>query len=388
VSAEHHTPAMDPAANGALRVLGVEASRLVRDVRGIGRYVRAVLPRLLRERPGLRMILFVKRRKHVATLQRILAEIGVVGDGIEVRHLRELPRCEADVVWYPWNIARPPRVRGAMVPSMHDIAPLAWPDPRPWKWWKNFRWRRLYTRTARRSTLIMTISEFSAQEIHRVLGVPHERLRVTLLAADDVEVPSPARDAGALARLNVRAPYLLTVGAADRRKNLGLVERAMRRVIETVPDATLVLAGPRRKGKNAPVDPPWQRTLGFVSDEDLVTLYRQAAALVAPTSYEGFGLPVLEAMRFGAPVICARASSLPEVAGSAAQWVNPDDDAELAAAIRRTLTDDALRARMRAASLVQAEHFSWDETARLTLAVFDEAAQLGREAGDGAAVRV
>jgi len=120
----------------------------------------------------------------------------------------------------------------------------------------------------------------------------------------------------------------------------------------------------------------WQRTLGFVSDEDLVTLYRCARALIAPSSYEGFGLPPLEAMALGTPVIAARASSLPEVGGDAAVYVAPDDDAALAVEIRRVLDDDAHHAALRAAALAQSRRFSWDDTARATLAAFDDAMTL------------
>jgi glycosyltransferase involved in cell wall biosynthesis len=356
-------------------VLGVEASRLAHDVRGIGRYVRAMLPRFLRDRPELRIVFFVKRPGDVQKLRRALAHMDPSGARIVVRHHRDMTRSNVDVMWYPWNISRPVPAHGAVVVSMHDVAPLAWPDPRPWKWWKNYRWRRLYRTTARRATLFITISDFSAREINRLLGVPRERIRVTLLAADDVAVAPPGHDDEALARLKVREPFVLTVGAADRRKNIGFLERAMSTVVKTHSEVTLALAGPRRKDRAAPVDPPWQRTLGFVSDDDLVTLYRRATALVAPTSYEGFGLPVLEAMRLGTPVICARASSLPEVAGAAALWVEPQDELQLAEAISRVLGDEALRGSMRQAGLQQATRFSWDETARLTIEAFEEAAR-------------
>jgi hypothetical protein len=153
-----------------------------------------------------------------------------------------------------------------------------------------------------------------------------------------------------------------------------LLERAMARLAFTHPDVTLVLAGPRR-GIDA-AEPAWRRTLGFVSDDDLVSLYRGARALLAPSSYEGFGLPVLEAMRLGTPVICARASSLPEVAGDAAAYVHPDDDEALAAIAARVVEDDALHARMRAAGLAQSARFSWEDTARRTLDAFDEAATM------------
>jgi O-antigen biosynthesis alpha-1,3-rhamnosyltransferase len=104
-----------------------------------------------------------------------------------------------------------------------------------------------------------------------------------------------------------------------------------------------------------------------------VTLYRCARALIAPSSYEGFGLPPLDAMELGTPVIAARASSLPEVGGNAAVYVAPDDDAALATEIRRVLDDDAHRAALGAACLAQSRGFTWDETARATLTAFDDA---------------
>lgn len=359
-------------------VVGVEATRLVHDVRGIGRSVRAILPRLLRQRDDLRLVLFVKRRRDISVVRRRIVELTGDGERVDVRHIRELARFPADVVWYPWNVVRPAARRAAVVVTMNDVAPIVWRDPRWWKWWKNARWRRLYGDTARTATLVLAISRFTAEEIRRVLEVGAERLRITYLAADDAEPPDPERDDAALARLGVRRPYLLTVGARDRRKNLTLLTDAMSRVVQSRPDATLVLAGPRRADRRSPPEPSWQRSVGFVSDADLASLYRCATALVAPSSYEGFGLPVLEAMRLGAPVICLRTSSLPEVAGDAALWIEPDDAVQLAAAIERVLGDDALQVRMRAASLVQAARFSWDETARGTLAAFDEATRLAR----------
>jgi alpha-1,3-rhamnosyl/mannosyltransferase len=153
----------------------------------------------------------------------------------------------------------------------------------------------------------------------------------------------------------------------------------MARLATRHPDVTLVLAGPRRGAPSRP-EPARQRTLGFVSDDDLVSLYRGARALLAPSSYEGFGLPVLEAMRLGTPVLCARASSLPEVAGDAAAYVEPGDDAALAELAARVLEDDALHARMRAAGLARSACFSWDRTTRATLDAFDEAVAMAGSA--------
>jgi len=351
-------------------VVAVEASRLARERRGIGREVWALLPRLLEQRDDLRLVLLVRRARDEEEIATRLAALGAPLDRVRFHPRWRLERCGADLFWYPWNVALPAPRRGIVVATIQDVAPLVLPDPRRRKILKNLRWRRRYRLTAKRATLLIAISRFTRDEVQRVLGVPASRIRVTPLAADDLVVPPAQRDADALTRLGVRTPYVLAVGAADRRKNLGLLERAMPRVAETNPEATLVLAGPRR---SAVADPAWQRTLGFVSDEDLVTLYRCARALIAPSSYEGFGLPPLEAMAVGTPVIAARASSLPEVGGDAAVYVGPDDDAALAREIRRVLDDDAHHAALSVASVAQSRRFSWNDTARATLAAFDDA---------------
>lgn len=357
---------------GAL-VVAVEATRLRREVRGIGRYVRALLPRLVAQRSGLRIVLFVKRARDIEPVRALVEELPGLRGRVEVRAVREMSRFKADVHWYPWNTASPTPSHGAVVATMHDIVPIAHPDPRWRGWQKNLRWRRRYSATAERATLIIADSQFTADEIHRMLAVPHERMRVVLLAADDVAMTPDMNDADTLGRLGVCAPYVLAVGAADRRKNLALLDRAMPAVIAGHPELTLVLAGPRREDHAATVACAWRKTLGFVTEDELAALYRGASVLVMPSTYEGFGLPVLEAMRAGIPVICARSSSLPEVGGDAAMWVDAADDVDLAKKISLVVGDACVNAAMRAASLQRASSFSWDTTARQTLATFDEA---------------
>ncbi len=296
--------------------VAVEATRLLRDLRGIGRYVRAMLPRLVALRPDLRLTLFAKNRHDVEELTVAVESDPARWGYPRVLHVGEMAGSRSDVFWYPWNVASPVPSHGAVVVTMHDVAPLVLPDPRWSRSWKNLRSRHRYATTARRAAIIIADSSFTAAEAQRVLGVPRDRIRVALLAADDFPVPPVCDDTATLARSGVSTPFVLAVGASDRRKNLSFLQRAMHRVVAANPQATLVLAGPRRRLEVQLPATPWMRTLGFVSDNDLAVLYRTAAALVMPSLYEGFGLPVLEAMRLGGPVICLRASSLPEVGGT------------------------------------------------------------------------
>lgn len=355
--------------------VAVECSRLAHDARGIGRYVRALLPRLSAQRPELRLVPFARRRSELEELRFAIDSLGVPSDRREVRLFDDLHAGDVDLWWYPWNVARPTRRTGKVVATMHDVAPLAYPDPRRTKWWQNRRWYRLYRATAKRADMIISVSAFTAGEMQRCLDVPSNRIRVTPLAADDIPVPSPARDAEALARLDVRAPYVLAINANDRRKNLELLDRAMPYVAELLPSTKLVMVGASRADAGSD-EREWRQSLGFVSEDDLASLYRSARAVIVPSLYEGFGLPVLEAMRLGAPVICARTSALPEVAGDAALYVSPTDERQLALAIIQLITNDALHESLQRAGLERAALFSWDETARLTLAAFDAA--LGR----------
>jgi glycosyltransferase involved in cell wall biosynthesis len=246
-------------------------------------------------------------------------------------------------------------------------------DGRWWKAWRRMNATRLYTATVRDSALVIAISAYTAREVTEHLGVDASRVRITLLAADDLRI-RPSEHSETLDRLGIAGPFFLSVGAHDARKNLGVLHRAMALLHERGETVPLVQCGPGVKAGSDGKVAPWLRAAGYVSDAELATLYRRATALVFPSRYEGFGLPVAEAMLMGGCVICSSASSLPEVGGEAALYFPWESAEALASQMTALLRDPALRDRHAAMGPAQAAKFSWARCARETLAVFDEVA--------------
>jgi glycosyltransferase involved in cell wall biosynthesis len=234
---------------------------------------------------------------------------------------------------------------------------------------------------------IITISQQSKQDIMHYLRPSQERIRVIPYGVAAKFQPIPEKEARAhlQERLQISQRYVLYVGALTERKNIQRTLQAFARIAPTLPDISFVLTGPRS----------WKPTMietliaelgiqervfwtGPLTDTDLPALYSAAELFVFPSLYEGFGLPVLEAMACGAPVVTSNTSSLPEVAGVAAIQVDPYNIDALAAAMQRVLTDPHLAAEMRQKGLSQAQKFSWQRAAQATLAVYEEVAQNNR----------
>lgn len=359
--------------------VAVEATRLLREQRGIGRYVRAMLPRMAALRATLRYTLYVKNQRDMRDAQEMIAADPALAARCDVQPVRRMQHATADVFWFPWNVVRPIPRHGPIVVTVHDAVPIALTPPGWRTWRKRRRWWGLYRDTAKHAAIMLADSTFTANELVRLLDAPRDRIRVVLLGADDrtVEGKSELDTDAAVARLGVKTPYLLAVGADEPRKNFGVLYRAMERVTASHPGLRLVRVGPvAHRVNDFTTLAPWLHRFGFIADEDLDALYRRASVFVCPSTYEGFGLTVLEAMQRGAPVICARASSLPEVAGNGAVFFSPDDDAALAAELQRLLDDPAHRDTMIAAGRAHVANFRWHNTARATLAAFDDASAM------------
>lgn len=282
-------------------------------------------------------------------------------------------------VFHSTNYMMPLRaVRGVRrVVTIHDLIPLLVRDhaPRSRKSRVLPIFRRLLVEIVRRADLVITVSESTRLDVLRTLSVASQHNAKVVAIPEGV---SPEyRPAPKEARA---APVILYVGRRDPYKNLPLLVEAVGRLKAGGVRARLRVVGPpddrypeaprraRALGLDADID--W---VGYVTSAELLREYQQADVFCLPSRYEGFGLPVLEAMACGTPVVCGNKGSTTEVAGEAALLVDPDDVNQIAQALRRVLADPETAARLRAKGLGRAAMFTWEETARRTLDAYRQA---------------
>ena len=264
-----------------------------------------------------------------------------------------------------------------LVITVHDLTFLHYPQ---FLTAESFRYyNRQITWAVQRADHILTDSYASRDDLVNMLAVPKDKITVVHLAADPMFRPlSPEHARSVAARYDLRPGFLLCVGTLEPRKNVPGLLQAYRMLLDAqVTSAPLVIVG----GKGWLYHEIFERItvlrltehvrfLHNVPDEDLPGLYNAAALLTTPSFYEGFGLPALEAMACGTPVVVSNRSSLPEVVGEAGLLTDPDDPTAIADELARVLTDASLRERLRAKGLAQAARFSWERAARETLVVY------------------
>jgi glycosyltransferase involved in cell wall biosynthesis len=350
---------------------------------GIGTYVRELVPALSRAEPSLEITLFHSRfgssipeewmdrypRVEVASSTRRLYPAWALSR----RPPLPAPLTSHELIHSPAPAAVPPaRSNQRLVVTVHDVAFLAHRELTPIQW-RAMNRAGLF-RAVRSAHAIVAVSRHTAEELMRHRKIDRQRIHVVPLAASLPHVGSNVEET--LARLKVPVPYVLFVGTLEARKNLVRLVRAYRRVASRGAPHALVLAGPIGWGhqqllRELAVEAPGEVILtGQTSEADRDVLYRGASVFVFPSLYEGFGLPVLEAMSRGTPCVVSTSSSLPEVAGEAALPVDPRSVAGLTEAMERVINDRDLASRLSAAGKGRAERFSWEETARRTLEVY------------------
>jgi len=268
-------------------------------------------------------------------------------------------------------------IRGAFpaVVTVHDIMPLRFPQLfRPW--YRNYV-RVVLPRLAQRACAVISPSATVKREIEEWLGVPAERVTVIPHGVDPVFRPLVADDARASAvrrRYSLPPNFALAVGSIEPRKNLPRLIEAleMLRGRPGSADIFLVHAGPEGWRPEAATSSV-VRFLGYVPTEDLATIYSLARVFVYPSLWEGFGMPILEAMACGCPVVTSNLSSMPEVAGEAAVFVDPYSSEDVARGVAVAWEDAPLRDRLVALGRERAAQFTWARAARETVAVYEAA---------------
>ncbi len=357
---------------------------------GLETYVRRLLPALLEARPGLRISVFVNERGRelIASepwggsvelvTHRLLGARGTraLGEALLLGPLVRRRGC--DVLH---SVAMTAPLRPA-VPSVVMVADVTWlREPGAVPRSTRLLWRSLVIPAARRARRLVTISETARREIAEDFGVPLERIDVVPLGPGVDAGAEATPEADLRARLGLGdGPIVLAVSAFLAHKNVGRLVEAMPAIRREAPEAVLVLPGNPTRLRDEIAARASELGLadavafpGWTDAADLEGLYRAAACFVLPSVREGFGLPVLEAMRRGVPVACSNTSAVPEVAGDAALDFDPRDPDAIARAVTAILGDPGLAADLAERGRKRAALFTWRRTAEETLASLERA---------------
>ncbi|MDY6877792.1 MAG: glycosyltransferase family 1 protein [Chloroflexota bacterium] len=373
-------------------LIGIDYTSAARQRAGIGRYTRELVAALLALESPHQYVIFAAtgglepgtwNPKQEANTR--LRTIPLTDDWLaRLWHRLRLPipvetiTGSLDLFYSPDFVLPPTRRSTRTLLTVHDLSFLRYPEtfvPKLRSYLK-----RLVPRSIARADVVLADSAATQADIVSLLGAPPDKVQVLYSGVHPRFRPGaePGERERLQARYNIgNQPYVLSVGTVQPRKNyVRLIQAFTRLQTGKLADLQLVIAGGQgwlyqdifaeaeKQGNRV-------RFLGFVDEADLPALYRHSALFAFPSLYEGFGLPVLEAMACGVPVVCSATSSLPEVAGDAALLVDPHDEKALAEAMTRILEDTDLRREMIARGVAQAARFTWERAARQLLGIFD-----------------
>ena len=377
-------------------ILSIDAVRF--PLTGIGRYTYELARRLPLEVPGLDLRFMAGSRFVDQLPSEITSSNPTLGAATAARLRRWLPNSAIAMTthraWLSHQQSRAlgehedgvfhgpqfylPNFAGRSVVTIHDLSVFSWAHCHPEG--RARMMQREILKSVSRASLVLTDSEFTRQELVAFFSLPPEKVRAIPLASADCFRPHTQTELNSvLPRLGLQVGgYYLYSGTIEPRKNLAVLLDAY----STLPQSLrtrwpLVLCGYQgwhsedlHTRIRTATNEGWARYLGYVSSEDLPFVFAGARLFAFPSLYEGFGLPVLEAMASGVPVVCSNSSSLPEVAGDAALMCEAEDGDGLAALLRRGLEDDVWRANAQTQGLKQAARFSWARCAAHTGAAY------------------
>ncbi|HIE38916.1 MAG TPA: glycosyltransferase family 1 protein [Anaerolineales bacterium] len=361
---------------------------------GSGQYTRRLVEHLAALEPGLDVTLVLPRGGFGSQVSRFQVG-GTLKPGTPKLETHDLGKLYFEQVAFPRacrrlgvDVAHVPYWAPPLLPSVpavvtvHDLIPLLL---REYRGGPRVRaYTALVAAAAQRAALVLTDSEAARRDILACLDLPPERVWTVHLAAAPCFRPDPdPEDETVRVRHGLPLRYILYLGGFDVRKNVRTALAAYTWAGPVIgEDCPLVVAGrlperdtpftpdPRRQAQALGLEPGWVRFIGPVAEEEKPALYRGAVAFLFPSRYEGFGLPPLEAMACGTPVVGSDTTSIPEVVGDAGVLVDPDDAAGMAGAAIQLAEDPDFRAELSRRALAQAARFSWERTARETLAAY------------------
>ena len=253
-----------------------------------------------------------------------------------------------------------------VISMVHDLSLINYPVNEFRNFFHKAYYHTMIRVSVRRSNLILTNSDYSRDEIIHTLSVPARKLRKITLGVEPGPPADKTQMQRALEKYSIRRPYVFGIGSSAPNQNNITLLKAFRAIEKRFPDLNLVIGGGRGSAPPFPPELLDDKVIqtGFIENDDLPLIYRAADLFVFPSLHEGFGLPVIEAMAEGVPVITSNATALPEIGADAAIYFHPESVEELSAAMIQILSDSALYEEMKLKGLARARHFNWDTGCR------------------------
>lgn len=362
--------------------IGVDISQIVYQT-GVSRYTSQLIKNLLKFDSKNQYTLFAGSIRQRDLIESFYQEVKTSQTKLK---LSWLSPSLADILWnrfHLWPVERftgrldvfhssdwtQPPSKAAKVTTVHDLTPIKFPQQHHPKIVKTHR-RRLFW-VKKQADMIIADSRSTKNDLVSTLGFKKDRIRVVYLAASKLFKPENDQKKvdSVLKKYQINSPFIFSLGTLQPRKNMPRLIKAFKKTRKKHSLLQLAIAGSFGWGdKVKPVE--GVNLLGFVPDEDLPAIFSAAKAFVYPSLYEGFGLPVLEAMQSGCPVITSNRSSLPEVAGKAAVYVDPESVDLIGKGISEVVGNSDLQKKMTQAGLKQSKKFSWKKTVKKTLEVY------------------